>query len=334
MGDKIRSKNHVTGYGVPVVPGIAEPGMTDAQLIEAAASVGFPLLIKPSAGGGGKGMHIVERPEDLSDALADRPAGRGLRLRRRHPLPGAARPDPAPHRGPGPRGRPRQRHPPGRARVLAAAPAPEGHRGGAVAAAGPPDAAIRARIGEAACEAARWVDYTGAGTVEFLVSDDAPDEFFFMEMNTRLQVEHPVTEMVTGVDLVEWQVRIAAGEALPSGQADVVLTGHAVEARVYAEDPAKEFLPSAGRCGRTAGRSPTGEPASPRWTRLAGRPGDPLRLRPDDVQGHRVGRGPARALARLDGALAETACWASTRTSSTCACWPTTTCTPAGSTPP
>ena len=108
------------------------------------------------------------------------------------------------------------------------------------------DAATRARIGAAACDTARSVDYTGAGTVEFIVSADRPDEFFFMEMNTRLQVEHPVTEMVTGVDLVELQVRIAAGEKLPIAQDDITMTGHAIEARVYAEDPARGFLPTGG----------------------------------------------------------------------------------------
>ena len=108
------------------------------------------------------------------------------------------------------------------------------------------DAATRARIGAAACDTARSVDYTGAGTVEFIVSADRPDEFFFMEMNTRLQVEHPVTEMVTGWDLVEWQVRIAAGEKLTIGQADIALHGHAIEARVYAEDPGNGFLPTGG----------------------------------------------------------------------------------------
>jgi acetyl-CoA/propionyl-CoA carboxylase biotin carboxyl carrier protein len=108
------------------------------------------------------------------------------------------------------------------------------------------DSATRARIGAAACDTARSVDYTGAGTVEFIVSADKPDEFFFMEMNTRLQVEHPVTEMVTGIDLVEQQIRIATGEKLMLSQDDVVLTGHAVEARVYAEDPANGFLPTGG----------------------------------------------------------------------------------------
>ncbi len=108
------------------------------------------------------------------------------------------------------------------------------------------DEATRARIGAAACDTARSVDYTGAGTVEFIVSADRPDEFFFMEMNTRLQVEHPVTEMVTGVDLVELQVRIAAGEKLPIAQDDITMTGHAIEARVYAEDPGRGFLPTGG----------------------------------------------------------------------------------------
>ncbi|SFU05581.1 biotin carboxylase N-terminal domain-containing protein [Arthrobacter sp. ov118] len=248
MGDKIRSKNHVAGYGVPVVPGVAEPGMTDAQLIAAAADVGFPLLIKPSAGGGGKGMHSVERPEDLAATLATarRVAASAfgddtLFLERLVSTPRHIEVQVlADNHGNvihlGERECSLQRR---HQKVIEEAPSP-------LLESLPDGAAIRARLGEAACNAARSVNYSGAGTVEFLVSDNAPDEFFFMEMNTRLQVEHPVTEMVTGIDLVEWQVRIAAGEELTVQQDDVVLTGHSVEARVYAEVPEKNFLPSTG----------------------------------------------------------------------------------------
>lgn len=248
MGDKIRSKNHVTTFDVPVVPGIAEPGLTDRQLIDAAAGVGFPLLIKPSAGGGGKGMHVVEQLEDMEATLvtARRVAASAfgddtlflerLVLTPRHIEVQVLADNHGNVIHLGERECSLQRR---HQKVIEEAPSSlldSLDDGGAT----------RARIGEAACNAARSVNYSGAGTVEFLVSDNAPDEFFFMEMNTRLQVEHPVTEMVTGVDLVEWQVRIAAGEPLTLAQSDVVLNGHSVEARVYAEIPERNFMPSTG----------------------------------------------------------------------------------------
>ena len=244
MGDKIRAKAAVAARGVPVVPGLAEPGLTDADLVEAIASIGYPALIKPSAGGGGKGMHVVRGPDEARAAIASarrEAAGafgddslfveryltsprhvevqvladafgtvlhlgeRECSLQRRHQ------------------------------KIVEEAPSPL------------VDAAARERIGRDACETARSVGYTGLGTVEFVVSADRPDEWFFIEMNTRLQVEHPVTELVTGLDLVEQQLRVAAGEPLAFSQEDVVLTGHAVEARLYAEDPERRFLPSGGR---------------------------------------------------------------------------------------
>jgi acetyl-CoA/propionyl-CoA carboxylase biotin carboxyl carrier protein len=244
MGDKITAKTTVAASGVPVVPGVAAPGLTDAELIDAAPGIGYPILVKPSAGGGGKGMRVVERPEDLAPALvsARREAaasfGDGTLFLERFVL------------------RPRHIE----VQVLADGHGHVIHLGErecslqrrhqkVVEEAPSPllDAATRARIGAAACDTARSVDYTGAGTVEFIVSAERPGEFFFMEMNTRLQVEHPVTELVTGIDLVEWQVRIAAGEPLPFSQDDITLTGHAVEARVYAEDPGRDFLPTGGR---------------------------------------------------------------------------------------
>ncbi|WP_408639254.1 acetyl/propionyl/methylcrotonyl-CoA carboxylase subunit alpha [Nocardia yamanashiensis] len=243
MGDKITAKNAVSAYGVPVVPGIAKPGLTDAELLAAAVEIGYPVLVKPSAGGGGKGMRRVEDPADLPAALvsARREAGAAfgddtLFLERfvnrpRH-IEVQILADQFGHvLHLGERECSLQRR---HQKVIEEAPSPL------------LDAATRARIGAAACDTARSVNYVGAGTVEFIVSADNPDEFFFMEMNTRLQVEHPVTELVTGVDLVECQVRIAAGQQLTASQDDIRLTGHAVEARVYAEDPGRDFLPTGG----------------------------------------------------------------------------------------
>ena len=244
MGDKITAKTTVAASGVPVVPGVAAPGLTDAELIDAAPGIGYPILVKPSAGGGGKGMRVVERPQDLAPALvsARREAAASFGddtlflerfvLRPRH-IEVQVLADGHGHViHLGERECSLQRR---HQKVVEEAPSPL------------LDAATRARIGAAACDTARSVEYTGAGTVEFIVSAERPGEFFFMEMNTRLQVEHPVTELVTGIDLVEWQVRIAAGEPLPFAQDDITLTGHAVEARVYAEDPGRDFLPTGGR---------------------------------------------------------------------------------------
>ncbi|HZA11079.1 acetyl/propionyl/methylcrotonyl-CoA carboxylase subunit alpha [Mycobacterium sp.] len=244
MGDKITAKATVGAFGVPVVPGIARPGLSDADLVAAAGEIGYPVLVKPSAGGGGKGMRVVERESDLAAALAgarrEAAAAFGdetlfleryvLRPRHIEVQVMADRYGNVVHLGERECSLQRRHQ-----KVIEESPSPL------------LDGETRARIGAAACDTARSVDYTGAGTVEFIVSADRPDEFFFMEMNTRLQVEHPVTEMVTGTDLVEWQVRIAAGEKLPVAQDDILLSGHAVEARVYAEDPGNGFLPTGGK---------------------------------------------------------------------------------------
>ncbi|GJF08773.1 acetyl/propionyl-CoA carboxylase subunit alpha [Mycolicibacterium cyprinidarum] len=243
MGDKISAKAAVSAFGVPVVPGISRPGLTDDDLIGGAADVGYPVLVKPSAGGGGKGMRVVHAAADLPAALesARREAASAFGddtlflerfvLNPRHIEVQVLADNHGAVVHLGERECSLQRR---HQKVIEEAPSPL------------LDAATRSRIGAAACDTARSVDYTGAGTVEFIVSADRPDEFFFMEMNTRLQVEHPVTEMVTGLDLVELQVRIAAGEELPIDQNAVRMDGHAVEARVYAEDPARGFLPTGG----------------------------------------------------------------------------------------
>ncbi|WP_371623575.1 acetyl-CoA carboxylase biotin carboxylase subunit [Streptomyces sp. NBC_01116] len=243
MGDKIRAKETVAAYGVPVVPGSSGSGLTDAQLEAAAREIGTPVLLKPSAGGGGKGMRLVRDASALAEEIAaarrearasfgddtllverwiDRPrhieiqvladahgnvihlGERECSLQRRHQ------------------------------KIIEEAPSVL------------LDEETRAAMGEAAVQAARSCGYAGAGTVEFIVPGDDPASYYFMEMNTRLQVEHPVTELVTGLDLVEWQLRVASGERLPYAQEDITLAGWAIEARVCAEDPARGFLPSGG----------------------------------------------------------------------------------------
>ncbi|MEV7963854.1 biotin carboxylase N-terminal domain-containing protein [Oerskovia paurometabola] len=306
MADKITAKEIVAARGVPVVPGSTgrDPAtgraLDDEALARAARDVGFPLLVKPSAGGGGKGMQVVTSADDLPAALASarrvatRSFGEGTLLVERL----VARPRHievqvlADSRGAvvhlGERECSLQRR---HQKVVEEAPSPL------------LDAATRARIGAAACEVARSVDYEGAGTVEFLVPADDPTTFFFIEMNTRLQVEHPVTEMVTGLDLVEAQLRVAAGEALGFAQEDVVLVGHAVEARVYAESPARGFLPATGEVLALT------EPDGAGWrldSSLAegvdvGGDYDPLLAK---AVAHGADR--AQALDRLDGLLGET----------------------------
>lgn len=243
MGDKIRSKNHVSSAGVPTVAGVSEQGLSNQELAAAARDMNYPILIKPSAGGGGKGMHVVRAPEDLEETLvtARRVASAAFgddtllleelveRPRHIEVQVLADRHGTVIHLGERECSLQRRHQ-----KVVEEAPS-------ALL-----DAPTRAKIGEAACQVARSVNYTGAGTVEFLVPAEHPDRFYFMEMNTRLQVEHPVTELVTGVDLVAEQIRVAAGHPLSLAQEDVKLTGHAVEARLYAEDPASGFLPTAG----------------------------------------------------------------------------------------
>jgi 3-methylcrotonyl-CoA carboxylase alpha subunit len=241
MGSKSAAKRIMEAAGVPLIPGYHGDDQAPERLAEEAARIGYPVLLKASAGGGGKGMRVVREPGAFPAALAGArrealaafgddhvllerylsrsrhveiqvfadAGGRAVHLferdcsiQRRHQ------------------------------KILEEAPAPG------------LGAALRERMGEAAVAAALAIGYVGAGTIEFLL--DADGRFYFMEMNTRLQVEHPVTEMITGQDLVEWQLRVAAGEPLPLEQPELAVSGHAIEARVYAEDPARDFLPSVG----------------------------------------------------------------------------------------
>ena len=244
MGSKIGARTLMQQAGVPVVPGVTPPDQGDAALISAAVDIGFPVLLKPSAGGGGIGMKVVrdetmlagaisqarrealaafgdgtlyverlvERPRHVEiQVFADRHGGcvhlceRECSAQRRHQ------------------------------KVIEESPSPV------------LTPAVRARMGAAAVAAAKAVGYVNAGTVEFLLEGHGDDaRFYFLEMNTRLQVEHPVTEVVTGVDLVRAQLHVAAGGRLPWTQDDISQRGHALECRVYAEDPARGFLPQAG----------------------------------------------------------------------------------------
>jgi acetyl-CoA/propionyl-CoA carboxylase biotin carboxyl carrier protein len=243
MGDKIRARRVVAAAGVPIVPGHDDRAMSDVDLAAAAAEIGFPVLLKPSAGGGGKGMRRVDDAAELPAAIAaSRREARGafgddtLFVERYVPRPRhieiqvlADQHGNVVHLGERECSLQRRHQ-----KVVEESPSPFVT----------PD--TRAAMGERAVAATRACGYTNAGTIELIVSGDDPDAFYFIEMNTRLQVEHPVTELVTGVDLVEWQLRIAAGEPLPWAQGDIGRSGHAIEARVYAEDPDRDFLPTGG----------------------------------------------------------------------------------------
>lgn len=252
MGSKSAAKNLMENAGVPLVPGYHGDDQALARLSEASKEIGYPVMIKATAGGGGKGMRIVRAPEDFAEALescrreskaafsddrvlverylehprhieiqifADQHGNlihlfeRDCSVQRRHQ------------------------------KVLEEAPAPG------------LSPAQRDAMGRAALDAARAVGYVGAGTVEFILAADGT--FYFMEMNTRLQVEHPVTEMITGQDLVEWQLRIAAEEPLPLKQTELSIRGHALEARIYAEDPERGFIPSIGHLGHLSYPEPS-----------------------------------------------------------------------------
>ena len=247
MGSKAGAKELMAAAGVPVVPGYTGEDQSPNTLAREAARIGFPLMIKAAHGGGGKGMRVVHRLEDFIAQLescqreAANAFGRDRVLLERyvasprhieiqvfadahgHTLHLNERECSAQRRY---------------QKVLEESPSPF------------LTPALRAAMGDAAVKAAQAIDYGNAGTVEFIVDPDG--QFYFMEINTRLQVEHPVTELVTGLDLVEWQLRVAASEALPLAQEDIRQRGHAIEVRLYAEDPEAGFLPGSGRLERLA----------------------------------------------------------------------------------
>ena len=242
MGGKSAAKTLMAAAGVPLVPGYHGDDQSPDRLTAEAEKIGYPVLIKASAGGGGKGMRIVSQPEDFAAELAgakreslaafgdQRMLIEKYLVRPRHVEVQVFADNHGNCHSLFERDCSIQRR---HQKVIEEAPAP-----------GLSDS-LRKRMSDAAVACARAIDYSGAGTVEFLLDENG--EFFFMEMNTRLQVEHPVTEFITGLDLVEWQLRVAAGERLPSGWADLEIHGHAIEARLYAEDPEHDFLPSIGR---------------------------------------------------------------------------------------
>jgi 3-methylcrotonyl-CoA carboxylase alpha subunit len=296
MGDKAAAKRLMEKAGVPLVPGYHGEAQDPARLAKEAARIGFPVIIKPSAGGGGKGMRIVRDAGEFLPGLeaARREAKAAFGDERVLVERYLARPRHIEVQVFGDRHgnvvqlferdcSVQRRH----QKILEEAPAPRFER--------------RAEIGAAAVSAARSIGYVGAGTVEFIAEQDG--RFYFMEMNTRLQVEHPVTEMITGLDLVEWQLRVACGEPLPATQEDLSFAGHAVEARIYAEDPRRDFLPSTGTLAHVAF-----PPLSAEVRVDAGvEAGDEITPWYDPMIAKLIvhGRDRAEALSRLRAALAE-----------------------------
>ncbi len=251
MGDKLAAKEAVKGHGVPLVPGTEGAVSSMDEALKVAKTIKFPILIKAAAGGGGKGMRVVEQESELKEGLeraiseAQNAFGDGSVFIEKYVA--------------GPRHIEVQimadTH--GNTCYLFERECSVQRRHQKVVEEAPSAVltpALRKRMGEAAVAVARSVDYVGAGTVEFLL--DEGGDFYFMEMNTRLQVEHPVTEMITGLDLVKLQIRVAEGEKLPFTQDELKINGHAIEVRVYAEDPANNFLPDIGRL--TTYRPPQG----------------------------------------------------------------------------
>ncbi|MER9634428.1 acetyl/propionyl/methylcrotonyl-CoA carboxylase subunit alpha [Mesorhizobium sp. M0228] len=307
MGLKDAAKRLMEKAGVPVVPGYHGEAQEIVLLASKAREIGYPVLIKARAGGGGKGMRRVEHPDDFSEALSgarreakaafgddrvlvekyvDKPRHievqifgdsfgnvvhlyeRDCSAQRRHQ------------------------------KVIEEAPAPG------------MTPALRKAMTEAAVKAAKAIHYSGAGTIEFIVDASQglkADRFWFMEMNTRLQVEHPVTEMVTGIDLVEWQLRVASGEKLPKTQSEIALSGHAFEARIYAEDAARGFLPATGTLHHLKFPQPAPEGASMR-IETGVRAGDAISPFYDPMIAKLVIHGKDRraALTALGAALSQT----------------------------
>lgn len=241
MGDKARAKRRMINAGVMCIPGYEEEDQSDSVLLDAGNAIGFPLMVKAAAGGGGRGMRLVSDPTDLAIAINDARSeaessfGAGhlilekAILNSRHVEIQVLSDEFGNYISLGERDCSVQRR---HQKIIEEAPCP----------AMPP--ALRAQMGEMAISAAREISYVGAGTIEFLLDQD--NNFYFLEMNTRLQVEHPVTEAITGIDLVEQQIRIAQKRPIPFKQNDVIQNGHAIEARLYAEDTENEFLPSSG----------------------------------------------------------------------------------------